>query len=171
MNKQELQNKISELEETLWHLQEELEDMEEQEAEKGKIWKPADDETYWYVDMDGEICKSASIRMCFDTYTINFGNCYPTKEKAEFEANREKYTRLFRQYVEQHSEPLNWKDVYQEKWYCEYSNRENYIDFRNTPTWQEPFQIYASSEKVLQEAIDFIGEKNFLEFVMEVKEN
>jgi len=169
MNKEELQNKISEVEKMLCELKDELEDMEEKEAEKGKIWKPADDETYWYVDLDGEICKSASIRMCFDTYTINFGNCYPTKEKAEFEANREKYTRLFRRYVEQHSEPLDWGNVYQDKYYCYYRHNSRTIEFSNAAGIQDAFIIYASSEEVLKEAIDFIGEDNFKRFILQLE--
>lgn len=169
MNKEELQNKISELEETLWHLQEELEDMEEKEAEKGKIWKPKENEKFYAITRLGKVVEIDD-QYLLDLYT-SIGNCYPTKEKAEFEANREKYTRLFRQYVEQHSEPLDWDDEEQNKCFCAYDYNCGNIEYRYNCTAKAAFAIYASSKEVLQEAIDFIGKKNFLEFVMEVKEN
>lgn len=170
MNKEELQNRISEVEKMLCELKDELEDMEEKEVEKGKIWEPAYREEYWYIDCCGGVHKDSNFNIYSDKNAINIGNCYPTKEKAEFEANREKYTRLFRQYVEQHSEPLDWEDEEQRKYYCYYNliAGEIFYDYRLTN--QCAFAIYASSEEVLQEAIDFIGKKNFLEFVMEVKE-
>lgn len=169
MNKEELQNKISELEKMLCELQDELEDMEEKEAQKGKIWKPEYREEYWYINFDGKIYKEANNEVNVDRAIINLGNCYPTKEKAEFEANREKYTRLFRQYVEQHSEPLDWEDEEQRKYYCYYSliTGEIFYDFGLIN--QNTFQIYASSEEVLKEAIDFIGEDNFKRFILQLE--
>lgn len=169
MNKEELQNKISEVEKMLCELKDELEDMEEKEAEKGKIWKPDKGEEYWYIDFDGKIYKEANNEVNVDRAIINLGNCYPTKEKAEFEANREKYTRLFRQYVEQHSEPLDWENDDQPKYYIDWFEKED-VQYNYSFCCQTPFVIYASSKEVLQDAIGFIGEKNFLEFVLEVKE-
>lgn len=171
MDKQELQNKISEVEKMLCELKDELEDMEEKEVEKGKIWKPKDREVYYFTneDYDKIVYHNINTGRDIDRHKISAGNCYPTEEKAEFEANREKYTRLFRQYVEQHSEPLDWRNGEQKKYYCFYNNKSEFC-YDYALTFQCAFQIYASSEEVLQEAIDFIGEKNFLEFVMEVKE-
>lgn len=168
MNKEELQNKISEVEKMLCELKEELENMEEKEVKKGKIWKPAYSEEYWYMGCFGGVYKDSNLNTNLDNDVMNVGNCYPTKEKAEFEANREKYTRLFRQYVEQHSEPLDWGNN-KEKWYVYYDCQQCKILFNYNYVTKNAFQIYASSEEVLQEAIDFIGKKNFLEFVMEVK--
>ena len=168
MNKQELQNKISEVEKMLCELKEELENMEEKEVEKGKIWKPKENEEYYYIDSGNQVFP-ARIMSGLNTEDVIAGNCYPTKEKAEFEANREKYTRLFRQYVEQHSEPLDWENCNQPKYYVDYYEGENF-QYDYSSCIQNPFVVYASSKEVLQEAIDFIGEDNFKKYILEVKE-
>lgn len=112
MTVEQLEKKIAELQKQL------------NEKKGEKVWKPLRGETYFYVDDDGTIGEDTNNELRVDLDKINFGNCYQTDEKAEFEANREKYTRLFRQYVEQHSEPLNWNDQYQTKHYVALCNNK-----------------------------------------------
>lgn len=137
---------------------------------KGEIWKPAKDEEYWSVGIDGFVFLGVNSGTQVDKDCILFGNAYSTQEKAEFEANREKYTRLFRQYVEQHSEPLDWEDDYQEKWYVYLSGDKKDICFDYNTLCPDAFQIYASSKEVLQEAIEFVGESNFKKYALEVED-
>ena len=161
------------LEQEFMKQKEELEKLKS-EQQMGKIWKPIKvGDVYYYIDRySGVGC--AKIDDIHDLeiadYDIKCGNCYLTREQAEFEANREKYTRLFRQCVEQHSEPLDWKKLKQEKWYIYYDYVNDIIRFEYYETSKDLFTIYASSEKVLREAIQFIGEDNFKKYILEVED-
>ena len=85
----------------------------------------------------------------------------------EFEAQREKYTRLFRQYVEQHSELLDWGNREQSKYSLYYEHYDKQIQYWNNTTCQHVGSIYASSTQVLQEAIEFVGEDNVKKYILE----
>lgn len=170
MTKKELENKISELEKQIIELKDELE-KENSKIPVGEIWKPKTGEKYYYTICDGTTDMTTVHYICdFNTQLMNIGNCYPTEEKAEFEANREKYTRLFRQYVEQHSEPLDWNNYEQFKFCIYYDNENQRILCWESCVFSVLSSIYASSKEVLQDAVDFIGEENVKKYILEVGE-
>ena len=163
-------DRISELEKQIAELKEQLEKKSDGKMSvKEKIWKPEENEIYDFYNIYTDCCYE-EINNCtnFDIRIINSGVAYLTKEKAEFEANREKYTRLFRQYVEQHSEPLDWHNVEQFKYSVGYDHDKNEVFFVSCLFSQRAFSIYASSVQVLKEAIDFIGEDNVKKYIFEV---
>lgn len=166
--REEFNNKIDEL--TKQVKKEEEQEEEKAKMPKGEIWKPQDE--FWYIRED--ICDDELVeRSTIDWYSNNWieiGNAYPTKEKAEFEANREKYTRLFRQYVEQHSEPLDWGNSEQGKWCVYFDYADKSIFFNCRCACKEAGGIYASSKEVLQEAIEFVGEENFKKYILSLEE-
>ena len=159
MTNKEIENKIEELSIQIEALKEEL-----KETPKREIWEPKKGDTYWYIDYAGKVFSGE----CFGNLELVSGNMYPTEEKAQFEANREKYTRLFRQYVEQHSEPLDWSDDNQAKWCVDYDHSRGKICFDNIEEWQG-MEVYGSSKEVMQEAVDFVGEENMIKYVLGVK--
>ena len=166
MNKTEIKNEINELKKRIAELETRL---EEKKVKKGKIWKPEESEEYYYLNGCGytrDIYTESEI----DLIEVANGNCYSTKEKAEFEANREKYTRLFRQYVEQHSEPLDWKDDEQEKYSVYYNYSIKKLEFGYYYSYRDVSTIFASSIEVLKEAIDYVGEDNIKKYILEIKE-
>ena len=160
MTNKELEKKIKELSAQIDALKGEL----KEETPKGEIWKPEEGEACWTVGKYGNVFKEYG-----NTLLIENGNCYPTEKKAQFEAQREKYTRLFRQYVEQHSEPLDWSDVRQEKWYVFYDWELKRICF-NYICGEQGMEVYGSSEEVMQDAIDFVGRENYLRYVLGVQD-
>lgn len=164
----ELMEAYNKLEKECMQLKKKLEEVQG-EKQKGKIWQPKIGEKYWIVN-NFDVCDFEHENDATDQRFLFDGKCYPTKEKAEFEADREKYTRLFRQYVEQHSEPLDWEDNMQRKYSCTYDFYDKELMFASAALWRDAFQIYASSKEVLQEATDFIGEDNFKKYILEVEE-
>jgi len=154
---------VEQLEKKIAELQKQINEMKRE-----KIWKPLRGETYFYVDNDGTIEEDDNNELRIDLDKMNVGNCYQTEEKAEFEANREKYTRLFRQYVEQHTEPLDWKNINQDK-YSVYSSVGEGFYISPVATIKNAFQIYASSDEILRNAIEFVGEENFKKYILEVE--
>lgn len=169
LTEKQFNDKINELEKQIAELKEQLEKKSDGKMSvKEKIWKPEENEIYDFYTIYTDCCYEETNNCTnFDIRIINSGNAYPTKEKAEFEAQREKYTRLFRQYVEQHSEPLDWKNKEQAKYCFIYDHEYNEWCVKNMWCNQSPFQIYASSEQVLQEAIDFVGEDNVKKYILE----
>lgn len=153
---------VEQLEKKIAELQKQVNEMKDE-----KIWKPLRGETYFYVDDDGTIEEDTNNELRIDLDKINFGNCYQTEKKAEFEANREKYIRLFRQYVEQHTAPLDWNNHNQSKHYV--ASCDNKIEIVFNVADKDAFQIYASSKQILQDAIDFVGEENFKKYVLEME--
>ena len=173
MTKKELENKISELEKQIIELKRDLE-KEELEKEDGKmpvgeIWKPKEGESYvWHNIFTDDYYKELNTCTNFDILIMNSGSAYPTEEKAEFEANREKYLRLFRQYVEQHSEPLDWNNQHQIKYCIVYNHKGQNMEYLEWGVVSEFLSggTYASSKEVLQEAVDFVGEENVLKYIL-----
>lgn len=76
MNKEQLQQKIVDMEKQLAELKKELE-----KKDKG-IWKPKKLENYWYIDNDGKVLLDNNGEYSMDRNKINFNNHYKTKEEA-----------------------------------------------------------------------------------------
>lgn len=167
MTKKELEDKISKLEKQLVKLKEELEKQDDKMC-VGEIWKPKKDEKYYFNSFNGDTISFCNELSNIDYELIDVGNCYPIKEKSNFEAKREKYTRLFRQYVEQHSEPLDWNSNVQSKYCVFYNYKEQKIKYLECYGYSFLSCIYASSKEVLQDAIDFVGEEIVKKYILEI---
>lgn len=138
------------------------------EKPKGEIWKPEFGEDYWYIDNgDGE--ETRYHEGFYDKRVVEFGNYFETKEEAEHQAKVQKYTNLYRKYVEEHSEPLDWECDDQGKYYSYYDYYHSKIYFECAYSCRGQGVIYASSEEVLQEAISFVGKENVLKYVLGVE--
>ena len=163
MTQQEYENKIKEL-------QDELEKLKAAEikAEQPKRWKPTKRDKYMFVGGIGvgyEIWGDT----VFDDWCYLTGNCFKTFEEAEEYKKQIEYTARYKNYIEEHSEPLNWKDDGQVKYYATFSYISNSIIFQYRGTLLEQGVIYASSEQVIWDAIKEIGEDNFKKYVLGVK--
>ena len=162
MTQQEYENKIKEL-------QDEMEQLKAMkiEAEQPKRRKPEDNETFWYVGYDGTVYNSD---FGFDYEWLYLtGNCFKTKEEAEEYKKQIEYTARYKNYIEEHSEPLDWNDDVQVKWFVFYDNNQNKIDTYMRAMSKSQGVIYASSEQIIWDAIKEIGEDNFKKYVLGVK--
>ena len=163
MNKTELQQKIVDMEKQLAELKKELE-----KKDKG-IWKPDKDKLYFYVDNDAEVRETTNTGHQIDIDRIIFGNHYKTREEALKQANYLKYTNLLRKYVEEHSEPIDWNSS-EEKYYLWYHLENDEVYIEGEDVYPQQGTIYASSEEVLREAIEFVGEENIKKYIFGVEE-
>lgn len=164
MNKNEIKNRIEEVEKELAQLRSDLE-----KEDKG-IWKPDEDECedYYYIDESGDIIKTYHSGVSVDYALIDFVNYYKTQEEAEHQAKVQKYTNLFRKYVEEHSDKLDWnsEDI---KYYMYYNSTYNSIEYDYTYHIISQGTVYASSRQILEDAVEFVGEDNVIKYVLGVK--
>lgn len=162
MNKTQLQQKIVDMEKQLAELRKELE-----KKDRG-IWKPKKCEVYYSVDNDGDVFGDANENTDLDNDRFRFGNYYKTEEEAEKMSNYLKYTNLLRKYVEEHSEPIDWGE--DTKKYFIYRTNQPKRLIVDYDYYQQQGTIYASSEKVLREAIEFVGEDNIKKYIFGIEE-
>ena len=165
MTQQEYENKIKEL-------QDELEQLKAAiiEAEQPKRWKLKCYDEYYYVDSCGIVDNSRWLGTDADEWRYLTGNCFKTEEEAEEYKNQIEYTARYKNYIEEHSEPLDWNNGKQKKYGAYLHTGENVIQvdyFGTDNSWdfQTKYQgmICASSEQIIWDAIEEIGEDNFNE--------
>lgn len=164
MTQQEYENKIKELEKQIEELK-----MAKVEEPQSKRWKPKNRERYWVVECNGNICQTEWNDDNIDDWLYLTGNCFKTKEEAEEYKNQIEYTARYKNYIEEHSEPLDWHNESQWKYYPEFHSNDNriYIDYYCSIRIQGV--IYASNEQIIWDAIKEIGEDNFKKYVLGVK--
>ena len=165
MTQQEYENKIKEL-------QDELEQLKAAkiEAEQLKCWKPNKDELYWTIISDGCVDCICWYNDGDDKWRRLTGNCFKTKEEAEEYKNQIEYTARYKNYIEEHSEPLDWENDEQYKYFAGFIFDEGYgINVNFVVTRKDQGVIYASRREIIWDAIKEIGEDNFKKYVLGVK--
>lgn len=164
MNKNEIENRIEEVEKELAQLRQDL------EKEDEGIWKPYEYERYYYIDDDGMVDFDNNDFYDIDCWRFEFGNYYKTNEEAEYQANVQKYTNLFRKYIEEHSDLLDWNDDDCIKCFVWYNYEEKCMRYAvSYTTNKSQGTIYASSERILKNAVEFVGEDNVIKYVLGVE--
>lgn len=164
MTKIELENKIEELQKQI----DELKNVKIEE--KQKKWKPALGEKYYYINVSGEIYYYDFDNDEFDNDCIKLGNCYRTKKEAEFAVNKIKYTQMFKRFIEERSDPIDWRNKEKKKWYIAYDFEEHHIEIDFDEYFMSQGTIYASSEQILKDAVAYVGEENVKKYILGVEE-
>lgn len=163
MTQQEYENKIKDLEKQIEELK-----MAKIEEPQSKRWKPEYDDDYWYVDSFGIVKDTSRNTDSFDNWTMLTGNCFKTKEEAEEHKKQIEYTARYKNYIEEHSEPLDWENDNQRKYFACYNFYKEEISCDYCYEFLS-FDIYASSVEIILDAIKEIGEDNFKKYVLGVK--
>ena len=114
LSQEEYERRIAELQQELEELKK-VKVEEEKKPEKGKIWTPELDEDFFYFDENGALYGEEYCDVVTDNLKLDIGNFYKTSEEAKHQLEVQKYTNLFRKYVEEHSEPLDWSCIGQNK--------------------------------------------------------
>ena len=168
MTQQEYENKIKEL-------QDELEQLKATkiEAEQPKRWKPNQNQAYWAIARTGRIENYYWVNDRVDDWLYLIGDCFKTEEEAEEYRKQIEYTARYKNYIEEHSEAIDWsnndKNEHQTAWGAYYDYIDEEISVDQTRKFKEQGKIYASSEQIIWDAIKEIGEDNFKKYVLEVK--
>lgn len=147
MTEQEYESKLQDL-------QNQIEELKKVKIEEeNKIWKPKNNEEYYSILSDGMVVHSAWVNTSEDNGSYSIGNCFKTKEEAEFEKEKRIIRTKFKRYLKEHSDKIDFDC----SWYCleldalcktiKYNCCYNYI----------ANDYIASSEKILEDAVKFIS--------------
>ena len=163
MTQQELENKIKELEKQIAELK-----MVKVEELQSKRWKPNINEIYWTVKANGNIDTLNWFNDKTDNWKYLTDNYFKTEKEAEEYKNQIEYTARYKNYIEEHSEPLDWCNADQIKYSSHYDYTTNEIGILRC-TGLKNTRVYASNEQIIWDAINEIGEDNFKKYVLGVK--
>ena len=105
MTQQEYENKIKELEKQIEELK-----MAKIEEPQSKRLKPNINEIYWTVKANGNIDALNWFNDKTDNWKYLTDNYFKTEEEAEEYKKQIEYTARYKNYIEEHSEPINWNN-------------------------------------------------------------
>lgn len=138
--------------------------------EKSKVWKPRCEERYYYIDKLGRVKYYTSVGDEVDKILYEIGNCFKTKEEAEFALERQKViTELKRFALENNEYELDWNNDNQNKFGIFYDVGEKIIDI-DICTVSKRNAVYFSSRKITNKAIATIGEDRLKKYYFEIGE-
>lgn len=161
MNKEELENKINELEKQLRGLKEELNKPE------SKVWKPEQSDIYYYIDNCGTIVREIYTKKSVDLGRLVLGNCFRTEKEAEFAVEKLKVTAELKMFAEEHNiVPLDWDNKYQNKYVLRFTSNVECFEYFCTVRGSE---IYFGSKELAKQAIKEIGEDRLKKYYFGVE--
>ena len=136
---------------------------------KSKVYVPEYGEKYWYIASDGQI----SIHVIWyntptDNNSLMVGNCFKTREEAEFEVERLKVIKELKDYALKHNESeIDWKN--KEKWYIYYDY--SCSAFFSAWTYKMGLNtVYFTSSEIADNAIKSIGKNRLKKYYFEIEE-
>lgn len=137
---------------------------------KSKVWKPENNEHYYFIGANGSVDRFYyDDRNTYDDAKYAIGNCYKTKEEAEFAAEAYKVYVELKRYAEEHNDTeIDWTTV-NTKVVIAYRHNLKMIHYVCTHNIQDIGQIYFSSEKIAMQAVEEIGEDRIKKYLFRVE--
>ena len=170
MTKTELEKQLAEMQEQFDKMQDELNKLKQVKIEEPKKrWKPELNYVYYSIGSGGDIYRSYWENDEVDKWRYLTSNVFKTKEEAEEHKKKIEIQSKFKNFVKERTEELDWGNDNQEKWFMYYSYLFENIDFDTHYITKYQGVIYASSRKILEDAIAEIGEDNIKKYVLGVK--
>ena len=139
---------------------------------KGKVWKPEIGERYYHIRCDAwNMINSYNWNDdSYDKRYYEIGNCFKTKEEAEFALEKQKvFTELKRFALENNERELDWNNEYH-KYYLFYNYKTGKVDVAYDISWKTSL-VYFLSEVIAKQTIEKIGEDRLKKYYFEVNDN
>lgn len=138
------------------------------EIKNSKIWKPKENENYYYINSVIEVFDGIWNSHRTDENRYQFGNCFKTKEEAEFRLEQIKvYNELKNFAIENNDVDIDWED-YRDKFSISYNYRiDEFCVYGNVHT-QDIGQIYFTSEEIAKKAIEKVGKDRIKKYLFGV---
>ena len=137
---------------------------------KRKVWKPEYSELYFYVSGYGIVGNKTWKNDYMDNGYYGIGNCFKTKEEAEFALEKTKVEAELCRFAEENNEcEFDWENDDQLKWYIRYSYYNRSVCFFYVYGYKRN-DIYFTSEKIAAQAVARIGEERLKKYYFGVED-
>lgn len=145
------------------------EQVKEIENPSKKRWRAKGKESYYFISNTGYVYDSIEKYMIDDDELYKMGNYFKTKEEAEECVKKILFQQQYRDYVNEHNDEINWNNYNQRKYYAFYDFAEEWIMIIYNLWSKNQGAIYATSEQIIKDFIEKIGEDNFKKYILEVE--
>lgn len=146
--------------------------------EKPKVWKPKDDEEYYYILPNGTVShESKFYKPLYANHYRNYlsnkegrysiGNCYRTEKEALFALNKQKVITELKRFAQEHNEKIDWNNDDQPKYHLCYSYFSDSI-LISFAYYKKLNVISFTSREIAQQAIKTIGADRLKKYYFEV---
>lgn len=137
-----------------------------------KVWKPKKNEEYYFINTNDCISRDM-----WDKYNVygngrySIGNCFKTKEEAEFAREKLKVIAELKRFAQEHNEyEIDLKNFSQYKYYIyiDLEDKKFFISYNYRTLIGN--NIYFTSEEIAKKAIDAIGADRLKKYYFEVED-
>lgn len=146
-----------------------MEIIERSNAPEREAWKPKTGDVYYLLSTDGGIAKN-TVYSLYDERAYAMGNAFPTREEAEFERERRKFLKKWKDLSNESGEAKNEWDGKNRHWFCHYYVTENKIINDDCICCYKDECTYFATKESLERAIIALGEENVKRYILGVKE-
>lgn len=136
---------------------------------KSEIWKPLNGENYYFIRAEGTVDYYGWNNDTTDERQFKCGNCYRTKEEAEFVLEKRQVEVELQRFSDKNNEGIfDIFDTEIDKYYIKYDleEKEIAIDYRNYALCGE---VVFSSKVIAEQAINAIGADRIKKYIFGVK--
>lgn len=123
-------------------------------VKESKIWKPNERELAWILTGNSQIVCIGSWKV--DNYSpyYNSGNCFKTKEEAEFARDKRIFLTKFERYLRENEDnPVDYKKYTQHKHFLEFDYLMREIKIQTTIWCRSQGTIYTTNRLALEQFI------------------
>lgn len=143
-----------------------LKKMDGQETDKkqdAKVKKPEKGDTYFFIEVSGNITKSMWTNGLLDRKRWELGNIFFTEDEAEFAREKKKVEVELQRYAEEHNNPI-LKDNY----YILYDEDDEELDFDVWVSSRVQGTVVFTSKQLVFDAIEAVGKDRILKYIFNV---
>ena len=132
-----------------------------------KVWKPTNRKKYYYIDSDSYVSYDVWCDWDIHENMYAIGNCFRTREEAEFAVEKLKVIAELKRFAEEHNEgEFDWNDPHIYKYCIDYAYGSKQLTI-----WEFSYAKYAciifTSRKIAEQAIEAIGADRLKKYYFE----
>lgn len=136
---------------------------------KRRDWKPECNEKYYIISDSMMVFCTSWDNHNVDHKRYEIGDCFKTKEEAEFALEKVRVETELRRFAEENNEcEIDWTDEDQEKWCMYYSYMDGDVYFTDAYCHKRN-DIYFSSKKIGAQAVNYIGKERLKKYYFEIE--
>lgn len=138
----------------------------EEQKEKEEAEFPKYGRKYYFIDGNCEVCQSIWYDDKLDRERLSLGNCFETREEAEFEVERHKVIHEMKKFAEPEDFGWNCNNFHYYIYYDYFYNRISFGDAK----YHRDNNIYFKSEEDTRDCIKAVGEDRIKKYYLRVED-